>query len=245
MKHCKNCHAAVEGNFCAQCGQPATLERIDRHYIGHEIQHLLHVEKGYLYTFKTLLTRPGQSIRTYLTDNRALLIKPVTFIIVASLAYTIVVQYFHVEDHYASADDTGLRKDPAKASAVMALWGWVQTHYGLANLIMGAFIALWIRVFFRRSSYNLYEIVVLLCYTMGLGMLILALAAALEGLTGIRAIQAGSMVFLAYCTWAIGQFFDKGRVINYVKALAAYLLGMVTFYFLLTAIGLGYDYLVG
>lgn len=245
MKHCKNCNHIIDGKFCSGCGQSATLHRIDRHYIGHEIQHLMHVEKGYLYTFKALITRPGHSIRTYLTENRARLVKPVTFIIVASLAYTIVSQYFHLEDHYASADDTGLRKDPEQPSAVMTLWHWVQAHYGLANLIMGAFIALWIRVFFRRSPYNLYEIVVLLCFTMGMGMLILALAAALEGLAGIGSIQAGSVAFLAYCTWAIGQFFDGSRVLNYVKALAAYILGMVTFYFLLTMVGMGYDRLVG
>ena len=34
---------------------------------------------------------------------------------------------------------------------------------------------------------------------------------------------------VAYCTWAIAQFFNKKKVTSYVKAFFAYSLGMITF----------------
>ena len=43
---CKNCGTEFNGNFCSNCGQPAKLKRIDAHYIKHEIEHVLHYDKG-------------------------------------------------------------------------------------------------------------------------------------------------------------------------------------------------------
>jgi predicted acetyltransferase len=35
------------------------LKRIDGHYIIHEIEHVLHFERGNLYTVRELITKPG------------------------------------------------------------------------------------------------------------------------------------------------------------------------------------------
>lgn len=87
---CKNCCSKIKGKYCPNCGQCATLKRIDKHYISHEIQHLLHFEEGFIYTVKELLTRSGNSIRMYLDENRNKHMKPVAFLIFTSLLYTIV-----------------------------------------------------------------------------------------------------------------------------------------------------------
>lgn len=47
----------------------------------------------------------------------------------------------------------------------------------------------------------------------------------------------GGMVGVGYYSWAIGHFFGKDKIFNYVKAFFAYILGMITFAF--TAIFLG------
>ena len=86
--NCKNCKKETSENFCSNCGQPTSLKRIDGHYIIHEIEHVLHFERGILYTVKELLINPGQTIRNYILENRSRLVKPVIFIIVASLIYT-------------------------------------------------------------------------------------------------------------------------------------------------------------
>jgi hypothetical protein len=54
----------------------------------------------------------------------------------------------------------------------------------------------------------------------------------------------GGLVGIVYCSWAIGHFFGKNKILNYVKALFAYILGMTTF--TLTALLLGFfiDWLV-
>ncbi len=146
--NCKNCGTEINSKYCPNCGQPNELKRIDGHYIIHEIEHVLHFERGILYTIKELIINPGQNVRNYLTENRNRLVKPIIFIIVTSLVYSICNSLFHFEDAYVSSLD--------KQSTSSSIFKWIQGHYGYANIIMGIFIALWIKLFFNSVSVNLY-----------------------------------------------------------------------------------------
>lgn len=228
--NCKNCNTEVNLNFCPNCGQPLSLKRIDGHYIIHEIEHILHFERGILYTIKELITNPGQNVKSYLSENRSRLVKPIIFIIVTSLVYTVCNHYFHWEDGYVKFLDT-------KKSTTSVLFKWVQEHYGYANIIMGVFIAAWIKLFFKKYNYNFFEILILLCFVIGIGMLIYTVFGIVQGISHINLMQIGAGVGFVYTTWAIGQFFDKSKLINFVKAFFAYILGMISMYSILILIG--------
>lgn len=60
-------------------------------------------------------------------------------------------------------------------------------------------------------------------------MLIFAIFALLEGITGIKLMQIASVVGFIYSTWAIAQFFNKKKFLNYLKAFGAYVLGFISF----------------
>ncbi|OZI08388.1 hypothetical protein BWI93_09330 [Siphonobacter sp. BAB-5385] len=228
--NCKNCNTEINSNYCPGCGQPAKLKRIDGHYIVHEIEHVLHFERGILYTIRELLTHPGQNVRNYISDNRSRLVKPIIFIIITSLIYTIVSHFFHIENSY-------IQYNEITKTTVSVVFKWIQDHYGYSNIIMGVFIAGWLKVFFRKYDYNFFEILILLCFVIGMSMLIYTLFAIFQGVTGFRLMQIGGMISIVYNTWAIGQFFDKKKVGSYIKALASYLLGMITF--MLTGVFMG------
>lgn len=221
--NCKNCSAEVSLNYCANCGEPVKLKRINGHYIIHEIEHVLHFEKGILYTIRELLLRPGKNISHFLSENRTRLVKPIIFIIVSSLLYTVASHFFHINDGY-------VRVEVEKTSAIAVISKWVKEHYGYSNIMMGIFIALWLKLFFRKYNYNFYEILILLCFLMGMGMLLLTFFAVFQGLTHLDVMQTGGYVFIIYSTWAIGQFFDRGKPLSYINAFISYLLGMITFW---------------
>ena len=231
MQNCKNCDESLMGEYCAHCGQVAKLERIDGKYIKNEIVHLLHLEKGLFYTVKELLLNPGKTVQQYLLENRSRLVKPIVFIVVCSLVYSIANHYFHIEDGYATYQDS-------KPSYTLSIFEWIQSHYGYANIIMGVFIAGWIKILFQKHDYNFYEVLILLCFIMGIGMLILALFSLVQGIAHIEVMQIAGIIFVLYASWAIGQFFTANKIMNYVKAFFAYLLGMLSFS--LVAVGLGF-----
>ena len=228
--NCKNCNIEVNSKFCPDCGQPSNLKRINGHYIIHEIEHILHFERGILYTIRELVINPGQNIRNYLSENRSRLVKPIIFIVVTSLIYSLSINFFHNEDGYVKFEG-GKQNTPVK------IFKWIQEHYGYSNIIMGLFITFWLKLFFRKHRYNIFEILILLCFVMGIGMLIFSIFSLLQGLTKFNLMNVGAIVGIGYCSWAIGHFFGKANILNYVKAFFAYILGMTTFAF--SAIFLG------
>lgn len=236
MNNCKNCKNKVLGNFCSSCGQPAKLIRIDGHYLLNEIEHVLHFDKGILYTIKKLLTRPGQTVREFITEDRGRLVKPILFIVLSSLIYTLVSGYFHVENGYIMFEET-------KKTAISDIFNWIQSHYGYANIIMGMFIAIWLKVFFKKKGYNFFEILILFCFVMGIGMLLFSLFTVIEGIIHIQIMQIAAFFFILYNTWATGQFFDGQKIMSYIKSFFAYILGMLSFVFFAVLLGIIIDFL--
>jgi hypothetical protein len=212
------------------------IKRVDKHYVLHEISHILHFEKGILYTIKELIIRPGQNVREFIIENRSRLVKPIIFIIITSLIYTLINNLFHIEEEYVNFHGT-------EQSAATLILTWAQHHYGYANILMAVFIAFWARLFYKKYDYNFFELLILLCFVMGIGMLIFSFFALLEGLTKLNLMTISGMITVLYITWAIGQFFNQKKVTNYVKALAVYILGMLTFSISLILLGFFIDFL--
>lgn len=235
--HCKNCHRELSGEFCSHCGQPKHLKRIDKSYVFHEIGSVLNFDKGILFSIKELLIRPGKSVRTFIHEDRNRLVKPILFIILCSLIYTAINQFFHLESGY-------MKYEGSKDLTIYTIVQWIQNHYGYANIIMGIFIAGWVKIFFRKFSYNFFEILILICFVMGMAMLIFTFFALLQGITAINFMQIGGIVGFIYPTWAIGQFFNKKKFFNYVKAVGAYVLGFISFTFAALGIGLLIDVII-
>lgn len=208
--------------FCTNCKQNLKPKRIDGHYILHEIEHVLHFERGILYTVRELLIRPGENIKNFINENRSRLVKPIIFIIVTSLIYTLINHFFHIEQSY-------IKIDGAKDSQFNAINNWVQSHYGYSNIIMGGFIAFWLKIFFKKYDYNFFEILILLCFVLGMEMLMFSVFAIFEGVTKYHLMQIAAVIVFVYFSWAVGQFFDKNRAMSYFKAFISYILGMITF----------------
>ncbi len=238
MTNCKNCNEPTDGKYCSNCGHPMQLKRIDGHYILHEIEHLIHFERGILYTVKELLIHPGKTVREFITDNRNRLVKPIIFIIITSLIYTLVNNFFGNKNELIKIDG-GTEK-----SAVIILVKWVQEHYGYANLMWGLFVAFWAKILFKKYNYNYFEIMILLCFVQGMFMLITALLISIIHILNIGPFSQGGIIPIAYLTWAIGQFFDGKKILNYVKAFLSFILGFGTFFLLLFSIGLLIDLII-
>ncbi len=239
--NCKNCGKEVSDQYCSGCGHPVKLKRVDGHYILHEILHFLHFEKGIPYTVKELLTKPGTSIRGFISDDRNRLVKPILFLIVSSVIYTFISHWFHVE--VVENNLTPEQEKMLRGSALIAIFECIQHHYGYANIMMGVCIAFWLKLLFAKHNYNFFELLILMCFVIGAGMLIFAVFALIEGLTHTRLLSFSTLGSLAYSTWAIGQFFGQKKFINYFKAFVSYLLGAFAFYILVLFIAIFIDVL--
>ena len=236
---CKKCGTEIHGNYCPNCGYPKELKRINGKYILSEIGSVLNFDKGILFTIRELVLRPGQSIRNFILEDRNRLVKPIAFIIISSLIYTLFQQLLHFKDGYInfSAGD--------KKSVTLSIFEWIANNYGYANILMAFFIAFWIKVFFNKYKYNFFEILILLFFLMGIGMLSFAFFGILSSITAVDFLDnGGAILVFIYISWGIGQFFDKKKIMNYVKGFLSYVLGMISFTFIVLAIGLLIDFII-
>lgn len=149
------------------------------------------------------------------------------------MIYTILNHLFHVEDGYVKYHEA----NGETPSAVCSIVKWVQEHYGYANIMMGVFIALWLKLFFRKFDFNFYEILIMLCFVIGMGMLIFSVFVIVQGVTHLNLMPIAGVIGVAYCVWAIGQFYDKKKIASYIKSLIAYILRMITFWIFPVLIG--------
>ena len=77
----------------------------------------------------------------------------------------------------------------------------------------------------------------MLCFVIGMGMLIFAFFALVQGLFDVKVMQFAGIFGFVYMIWAIAQFFDKSKFMNYLKAFFAYVLGSFSFVAVLAIIG--------
>lgn len=206
---------------------PEKLKRIDGHYISHEIQHLLHFEKGFLFTIKSLLIRPGKAIREFIFEDREKYIKPVLFLIFTSVIFTFITHSLHIGFRFFNIDDIIPLKGKIRAKEIGE---WTDSHIGYAQLIMAVFIAFWIKIFYRKFKYSIYEILVLLSFVMGEAILILTFFNVPAKVFKSQDLALiGAVIYFVYIIWAIGQFFGEKKIVNYIKSILVYFLGNLSY----------------
>ncbi|MCL2682177.1 MAG: DUF3667 domain-containing protein [Bacteroidales bacterium] len=225
MDTCKNCTNPVTGNYCSNCGQSAKMRRIDKHYIFKEIGDFFCANKGLLYTIKGMLLRPGKSVRQFVAEDRYRFVKPITFVIITSLIYTVINHFFQM-----GIKDYTIHLDTPESLTTNLIMEWIIIKYpGYFNIFMGFFIAFWIKLFFRKSNYNLFEIFILVCFVTGITSLGTSVIVILQKITSLDLIQPLNLLLIIYFIWATGQFFGEKIAKNYVKASLAYMVGLLVF----------------
>jgi hypothetical protein len=236
MNNCRNCNEPVQGNFCSNCGQPAKLKRIDGNYVIREIGNFLFANKGLIYTSKKMLFAPGESVRLHIAKDRTRFVKPITFLFIMSVIYTIFCHLFQFD-----AQDFYIQQPEIELPTLSLFVKWMTDYPGYSSIISGFFVAFFVKLFFRKSGYNLFEIFILLCFLSGISSLISIIPVIVKGLTQFNLLNLSTFVVFIYYAWAIGQFFDKNSAKSYVKAFMSCVLGFLVFGILVAIVAVCID----
>ncbi len=150
---CRSCGNKGSGKYCNSCGQPFGVKRLTVSGIWHEIFHFFtHLDKGFPYTLKKLITEPGKMQREYIAGSRQNHQKPFSmYFLCLSIAALSMYWVNYTLMHYFNSGDTheGTFFDKY----------WVILQICLFPLF--AFIPYLI---FRRFNYNFAEIAVMMMY---------------------------------------------------------------------------------
>lgn len=151
---CKSCGAAGNGNYCNQCGHPYSPKRISLSGLLHDIFHFFtHLDKGFGYTLKRLVTTPGHMQREYLEGDRARYQKPFSMFLICATV-TAIGRYwiFQVLMKYYGTGNT------TEAT-------FFHEYMIISFSLLLPFHVLLIFALFYKSGYNYAEIGVLTLYS--------------------------------------------------------------------------------
>lgn len=201
---CLNCNTHYKGKFCPECGQKSSTHKITFSAILHDIPHsVLHIDKGFFFTFLQLTYRPGKAIKDYLAGMRIRYFSPFAYLLLLCAASSFVrhqaVGYLHilfvVEPHMLF---------PALAEFF--------NHYPALMLCMlTPFISFWSWLFNKDKGYNYWENFILNTYIIAqfnlffiINNLLLAFGIYTSG-----SVTPILLCFMGYLIFAYHQFYPQ------------------------------------
>ena len=231
---CKNCNKEFIGNYCNHCGQPANTHEINYKYVWHEIQHgLFHLDKGIIYTTKELFTRPGHTIKEYISGKRVKHFKPVAYVLVLATIYALLAHILKIETVFDKVS-VGLEKaNKVKSNELITVlkesFDWLREHYAYSTLFLLPVISFSSYLAFRKNKYNYMEHLILNTYIAGQRMIVfililplLALSKNKDTISTIENIE--TIIWILLMTWTYIQFFDSNSIIrNIVQTIKSFI----------------------
>ncbi|WP_190242708.1 DUF3667 domain-containing protein [Hymenobacter lapidiphilus] len=148
--------------YCGRCGQDAHhTHRLTMADMPHDILHSIwHVDKGILYTLKTMIVRPGATIRAYLAGKRVDHFRPLSLLFMITGFYALLSALLHI-------DLMGAR-DPSVPEAVWQMQ--VKSTTFFAKYMSWCYVAmvpvwaLFARLFLKKGGYNYAECLIIAAF---------------------------------------------------------------------------------
>lgn len=202
---CLNCNEPLKGKFCIHCGQSAKTHRFTlKHVFTHDFLFaILHVNKGVLFSIKELFTRPGHSIREYISGKRVTHLNYFTLLVIVLLVFSLVEQFtpFHYADLMETDKEILERFEYLLKKYPKFIYLGIIPLYALSSFI-----------FFKKAQQNYAEHFVLNTFKTSaliiLNILFISLASFIKDISILK--KADSVLFwvtLAYGTWFYYQYF--------------------------------------
>lgn len=165
---CLNCGAELHGKYCSNCGQAAATHKFSvGHIFSHDLAHgVFHLDRGFFYTVKEIIRRPGVAIREYIEGKRVNHYNYFAFIILLAAMNHVVMTSLGV----TMSDILGVPKEGR--DIVEGVMHYTLQYQKLIIFCSIPFAAVCSFIFFRKAPINYAEHLVLNAYLQGALLLI-------------------------------------------------------------------------
>jgi len=230
--NCKNCGQIVEGNYCSNCGQKTSVVRLTFSTLVKELsESIFQVNRGFFYTFKELLLRPGEGIKDYLDGKRKRHFKPIAYLLLLSTLYFLVTQ---VSGQNTWMDDiiTGFTLgalDKGDSLQMPPVITWLSKNYAYTTLLLLPVFTLASYFSFRKYGINYVEHFVLNSYITGQQAVAYSILALIQTFVAYKPLEALPLfISLSYAFWVFAKFFKTGHKLNiFLRSILTYAIYMI------------------
>lgn len=242
-KTCRNCAAAVAGDYCATCRQPVKVERLTFRELWFEFMNrVLGFDGKFPRTLRDLTLRPGLVVQKFIEGNRVRYYSPVTYFFLVVTILVVGLSLFDVSflDIMASQQliDPG-EQDETQHRINTVVYDWMGRYLRAFSLAIVPIVAWVAGKMFRKSQLNFLEQSILPLYITGHSFWITILAVIMYKVAHLPylGILSALITMLLYGLGYSQLMNYQGNARAFVKGIIIYLLGSFI-YIVLIVIGM-------
>ncbi len=208
-----------------------------RYFTEEIVRRFLNLESGWGRTVKELTVSPGTMLRRYFEGHRKEYANPLSYLVVNTLVALILMELTDFQQNMTDMFSTADAQSPGQLMLQQDMMDLLLKNQNFIYVTILAPFALSMRLFMRKTGYNLAEILVFALYSIGHTALVNVILVPIFYFFDLpifvySAIGLG-LGFVYYSYVAIQLF--GGRWLTIVKTVTAYLVGFV-FYMIVVLI---------
>jgi len=235
---CLNCSNTLQGNFCNECGQKASTDKITlKETIQNFLSSAFSLEGPLLKTIFLLFKNPGKVFREYIAGKRKTYFQPVPFYLLMTALYLIVRALLNFDP---LEGQTGIDQAPqGQGELSIEAARFMSNNINNIMFFLIFSIAFMLKLFFRKHN-NLAEYISIGLFICGLYTLIGIITMVISTFTfpGFNRIQIFVMLLLIiYCT---SSYFNSFKFLAITKY---FLVGFFSIILYMT-LGYGFSFLI-
>jgi ankyrin repeat protein len=197
------------------------------------VERFFDLEKGWLRTVRDLTFGPGSMMSRYVQGHRRDYANPFAYLVFGTAVSIVVQKAVGFQERTIATARTSTIESPLQMEFVNRFTELMMQNGLYVSVGILLPLALLIRVFFRKSGYNLAECLVFALYTVGhlalLGVVLVPLYMLLPPSPAIQG-TIGMTVAVIYTAYATRGFFSGSFVLNAFKACVADVIAYLIFF---------------
>jgi hypothetical protein len=205
------------------------------------------VDRGWLRTARELTFGPGAMIRRYVEGHRKVYANPFAYLMAGTAVSIMVQKVVGFQERIVTTSRNSALDSPLQMEFVNRFTELMSQNALYVSVGILVPLALVVRLFFRRSGFNLAECFVFALYTVGhlalLGFVLVPLYMLLPPSAAIQGV-VGMTVAVFYTAYAARGFFSGGPVATVIKMAVAYVLAYIVFMLVMMVFVLAYIFIV-
>jgi len=207
------------------------------------VERFFDVDKGWLRTARELTLGPGAMIRRYVQGHRKVYANPFAYLVVGTAVSIMVQKAVGFQERMIATTSGNTVDSPLQMEFANRFTDLISQNALYVSLGILVPLALLVRLFFRRSGYNLAECFVFALYSVGhlalLGIVLIPLYMLLPPSAAIQGI-VGLTIAVIYTVYVAEGFFSGGFVGVAIKASVAYVMAFLIFFVVMMVLVLAY-----
>lgn len=231
-KHCNNCNSVIKGNYCNNCGQRASVNKVTFTETFHDfVESVFSINAPFINTLKLLFVNPGKLFREYLSGKRKAYYKPVSFFILATIVYVLILAMLN----FNPID----KVFPEKPINVFNIFkeASILASKSINNLLFIYVFtnAVCLKIFFYKN-YSLIEYIAVSFYLIAVYTLLMVITIPITIFTNLGYQVIPSILMFIYMIFSMISFLKKRNFATVTKIIISYFISLPLFW--LTGFGI-------